>query len=141
MLGFPFVTKENQQDFGPQILRSLIVLTLPMDDESGRHTSRPQLGTYRCQRYDIIESGSAFDRFVELNASKKIAESTLYVTAAYEDGTAETKTYRIAPVEDFEERYLAFQELRDECFWKNGKESPRIRPILKPPALTITQLS
>ena len=92
--------------------------------------------------YDVIESGSAFDRFVELNASQKIAESTLYVTAAYEDGTAETKTYRIAPVEDFEERYLAFQELRDECILEELEGEPLDSTYPEDPELyTITQLS
>ncbi len=139
-----FVTKENQQEFGPdKSFVPLIVLTLPMDDEFRAAYDRARsLEHTDASEYDIIESGSAFDRFVELNASKKIAESTLYVTAAYEDGTAETKTYRIAPVEDFEERYLAFQELRDECILEEQEGEPQDSAYPEAPELyTITQLS
>ena len=110
-----------------------------MDDEFRAAYDRARsLEHTDASEYDIIESGSAFDRFV----SKKIAESTLYVTAAYEDGTAETKTYRIAPVEDFEERYLAFQELRDECILEEREGEPQDSAYPEAPELyTITQLS
>lgn len=139
-----FVTKENQQEFGPdKSFVPLIVLALPMDDEfRAAYDRASSLEHTDASEYDIIESGSAFDRFVELNASKKIAESTLYVTAAYEDGTAETKTYRIVPVEDFEERYLAFQELRDECILEEQEGESQDSAYPEAPELyTITQLS
>ncbi|MFR4805047.1 MAG: hypothetical protein ACLT98_18080 [Eggerthellaceae bacterium] len=54
-----------------------------MDDELWAAYDRARsLEHTDASEYDVIESGSAFDRFVELNASQKIAESTLYVTAA-----------------------------------------------------------
>ena len=68
-----FVTKENQQEFGPdKSFVPLIVLTLPMDDEfRAAYDRASSLEHTDASEYDIIESGSAFDRFVELNASKK----------------------------------------------------------------------
>lgn len=136
-----FVTKDAQQEFGPGKSHvPLIVLALPMDDEFRAAYDRARgLEHTDASEYDILESGSTFDCFVEFGASQKIAESTLYVTAAYEDGTSETKTYRIAPVEDFEERYLAFQEQRDERLLKewNGEASDDL--IEEPELYTITQ--
>lgn len=136
-----FVTKANQQEFGPDKSHvPLIVLTLPMDDEFRAAYDRAcSLEHTDASEYDILESSSTFDRFVELNASQKIAESTLYVTATYEDGTSETKTYRIAPVEDFEERYLAFQEQRDERLLKEWHEEAGDDLIEDPELYTITQ--
>ncbi|MDO4442478.1 MAG: hypothetical protein Q4B69_01210 [Slackia sp.] len=138
-----FVTKENQEELGPDKRRvPLIVLALPMDKEfQAAYDLACNLEHTDASEYDIIESGSAFDRFVELNASQKISESAIHVTAAYDDGTLETKTYRIAPVEDFEERYLAFQKQRDERTLKEWHGEAADYPVEDPELYTITQIA
>lgn len=138
-----FVTKENQEELGIDKHHvPLIVLALPMDDEfQAAYDLACSLEHTDASEYDILESGSTLDRFVEVNASRKISESTIHVTAAYDDGTSETKTYRIAPVEDFEERYLAFQEQRDEALIKEWSGEASDTYPDDPELYTITEVS
>ncbi len=138
-----FVTKENQEELGVDKHHvPLIVLALPMDEEfQAAYDLACSLEHTDASEYDILESGSTFDRFVEINASRKISESAIHVTAAYDDGTSETKTYRIAPVEDFEERYLAFQEQRDEALMKEWSGEVSDTYPDDPELYTITEVS
>lgn len=48
---------------------------------------------------------------VQTKAAEMVGESVLTITATFYDGTAESHRYRIAPVEDIEERY---QKLMDD---------------------------
>lgn len=138
------VTKENQQKLGPEKSHvPLIVMALPMDEEfQAAYDYARSIEHTGAAKEDVIESGSAFDRFVEFNAAQRIAACSLHVTATYEDGSSETKTYVIAPVEDYEERYLSFQEQRDECLLKelDGEESADAYPE-EPELYTITEIA
>lgn len=63
------------------------------------------------------------------------------MTAKYEDGPCETKTYKIAPVGNFEERYLAFQDERDEARLKEmSGEAPDSYPD-DPELYTIAEIA
>ena len=42
---------------------------------------------------------------VQTKAAEMVGESVLTITATFYDGTTESHRYRIAPVENFEERY------------------------------------
>ncbi len=68
-------------------------------------------------------------------AAQKLANATLSVTATFTDGTTATKNYRIAPVEDFEQKCKTFL---DVSFTPDHDEND---PALATPLFTITELS
>lgn len=71
-----FVTKENQQKFGPEkdhIL--LIVLALPMDEGFQAAYESARLADQ--QNTMTTEVGVQFDYLIELNASQRISECLL----------------------------------------------------------------
>ena len=52
------------------------------------------------------------DTAIEKGAAREISTSRLKLTATFADGSMQTKTYRIAPVPDFDERYEAYSDAR-----------------------------
>ena len=62
---------------------------------------------------ELRETGCDLDRLIEKSAASRISECKLRVTATYVDGTTETKTYAISPVDNYDalmESFLAERE-------------------------------
>lgn len=49
---------------------------------------------------------------VHTKAAEMVADATIAITATFDDGTTETHTYRILPVDDFAKRYQAYEAAR-----------------------------
>lgn len=43
---------------------------------------------------------------------RRLAQTTITITATFVDGTTQTKVYRIQPVDDFEQSYLAYEDAK-----------------------------
>ena len=69
-----------------------------------------------------------------------IAQARLKVTATYDDGTTETKTYVITPVDNLEETLRAYGEaLRAQAAEEEANPGPT-EPIARPQLFRFTQI-
>ena len=59
-----------------------------------------------------LEASRQLNTAIEKGAAREISTSRLKLTATFADGSMQTKTYRIAPVPDFDERYEAYSDAR-----------------------------
>ena len=59
-----------------------------------------------------LEASRQLNTAIEKGAAREISTSRLKLTATFADGSMQTKTYRIAPVPDFYERYEAYSDAR-----------------------------
>ena len=64
-----------------------------------------------------------------------LADAPLTLTATFTDGTTQTKTYVIAPVDDFEEQWTVYREERS----KSSIE--RLFSLAEPTLYTITEIT
>lgn len=74
-----------------------------------------------------------------------IAKARLHLTATFEDGSTETKTYVIAPVDDLEETMCAYHaaaRARSRAEQDAGRSLPDAPELMDPPTLfTLTELA
>lgn len=68
------------------------------------------------------------------NAAQKLAGATFSITATFTDGTTATKNYRIAPVDSFEEKFLAYITV------SMTPDHDEADPALTTPLFTITEV-
>ncbi|MEQ3361495.1 hypothetical protein [Raoultibacter massiliensis] len=68
--------------------------------DANRHEPLPQ-----AEQDAYNEAHSQLEVLVQTKAAEAIGNATLAITATYSNGTTETHSYRIAPVDDFAERY------------------------------------
>lgn len=92
----------NSQKTDPDIMIVSIYIGFPLTEEATRTMHAMYLE-------DIPEEREKLDKqlntAIELGAAHKISTSRLKLTTTFTDGTTQTKTYIITPVEDFEQRY------------------------------------
>lgn len=115
---------------------SQIVLALPMDDEFQAAYDE----ALAADRANVPDTGN-LSYFIETNAAKRISECKLHVTATFSDGSTETKTYVIAPVDNFDELYAdyaAAQDARIEAE-RNGEDASDMYSP-EPTMYTITEI-
>lgn len=115
---------------------SQIVLALPMDDEFQAAYDE----ALAADRANVPDTGN-LSYFIETNAAKRISECKLRVTATFSDGSTETKTYVIAPVDNFDELYAdyaAAQDARIEAE-RNGEDASDMYSP-EPTMYTITEI-
>lgn len=62
---------------------------------------------------DSKEADRQLNVSIEESAAKEMASSKLNLTATFADGSTQMKSYVIAPVPDFTERYLAYYDARE----------------------------
>lgn len=74
----------------------------------------------------IREASDRLDLALAQHDAEIMANARLVLTATFSDGTTQTKTYRIAPVDDFETAYRAYLDTR---FDGEGTAAPD-RPVL-----------
>ncbi len=67
----------------------------------------------------LSEASSGLDRQIETHAAARINGCKLHVTATYTDGTTETKTYEIAPVDNYGELLTSFLAEREAWMAEN----------------------
>lgn len=108
--------------------------------------------------YDVVQeefySGSRdvdYDRQDRLHAlltriyADTVSRARLYLTATFEDGSTETKTYVIAPVDDLEETMCAYYDAaraRSRAEQDAGKNLSAVpERITPPPLFTLTELA
>lgn len=60
-----------------------------------------------------LQLGTEANFVCACEAARRLGEAPLSVTATFADGTAQTKRYRITPVDDFEDRFRAWFERND----------------------------
>lgn len=88
----------------------------------------------------IAESSTQYWDAVQVDAAHALAQARIKLTATFDDGTTQTKTYVIAPVEDFAQRQKAYQKARLEAYAQVGKGQTDAVDKLAPPQLfTITE--
>lgn len=67
------------------------------------------------------------------DASQALSQSQLKVTATFADGSTQSKSYAIAPIDDFEEAYRAYLDeeraLQKEQGTTEGLEEPKLYTI------------
>ena len=77
--------------------------------------------------YDMRDGGDAGFLFYECakaldaEAARTLAQCRLHLTATFEDGSTQVKTYAIAPVDDFEQRIDAYW---DACYASANRPEP-----------------
>lgn len=79
-------------------------------------------------------------------AAQTLAKARLVLTATFNDGSTETKTYVIQPIEDFDQQCTAYWETSYEWSEKYEQETssddaPSTEHPEKPPLYTITEVS
>ncbi len=84
---------------------------------------------------DNPENNNAWITSKVTAAAQKLANATLSITATFTDGTTTTKNYRIAPVDGFEEKFLAYQTI---MMMPDHDEAD---PALTTPLFTITEVA
>lgn len=62
---------------------------------------------------DSKEAQRQLSASIEESAAKEMASSQLNLTATFTDGSTQTKSYVIAPIPDFTERYLEYYDARE----------------------------
>lgn len=137
------VTKENRQELDPgKSFVPLIVLTLPIDDEfrsaydRARSLEHTDASEYDYRIGQRIRPLRRVQRFAKNRRKHALRNSRL------RGWNGRNENISNSPVEDFEERYLAFQELRDECILEELEGEPRDSTCSEDPELyTIAQLS
>lgn len=84
-----------------------------------------------------------FTLAVGQDAAQKLAQSQLKLTATFSDGTTQTKTYVIAPVEGFEQIYRPYLEAQDDAAEavRNGQTDAFDNLPEEPTLFTITEVS
>lgn len=115
---------------------SQIVLALPMDDKF-RAAYDEALAADRAN----VPDTSNLSYFIETNAAKRISECKLHVTATFTDGSTETKTYVIAPVDNFDELYADYAAAQDARLdaERNGEDASDMYSP-EPTMYTITEI-
>lgn len=115
---------------------SQIILALPMDDDF-----RAAYDEALAAEEADVPDASNLSYLIETNAAKRISECKLHVTATFTDGSTDTKTYLIAPVDDFDEiyaDYAAAQDARIEAE-RNGEDASDMYSP-EPTMYTITEI-
>ncbi len=116
-------TKEVSFDYGNQesITDERIVsiyLGYPVPDDVKHTYARLEAGDQDPRLF--YEYSVSLDKA----AAQTLAKARLVLTATFNDGSTETKTYVIQPVEDFDQKCAAFWEERYEWSQKHGQENP-----------------
>ncbi len=110
-------------------------VTFDYDDQRGIQDDRiysiylgfPVPEAAKQARYDMGNGGDAHLLFYEcgkaldLEAARTLAQCRLHLTATFEDGSTQTKTYAIVPVDDVEQRINAYW---DACYASPDRSEP-----------------
>lgn len=88
----------------------------------------------------LSEASSGLDRQIETHAAARINGCKLHVTATYTDGTTETKTYEIAPVDNYDELLTSFLAEREAWMAENEDGSVSEERPEEPELYRITEL-
>ncbi len=72
----------------------------------------------------------------EVGAAQEIRKSRLKLTATFADGSTQTKTFVIAPIDDFEETYSNYWDAREKTLDNDGAKRPD-----QPKLYTITEIA
>lgn len=98
-------------------------------DEFQSSTAQPRVPRDNMTEEEIAAWNEASDKFelvLGQHDAEIISQAKIVITATFNDGTTATKTYRLAPVNDFEQAYSAYLATR---FSTDGTTEPN-RPIL-----------
>lgn len=115
-------TKEVSFDYGSQesITEERIVsiyLGYPVPDDVKSIYAQHDAGNWNSHQF--YECGISLDKA----AAQTLAKARLVLTATLNDGSTETKTYVIQPVEDFDQKCTAYWEASYEWSQKYGQEN------------------
>ena len=98
-------------------------------DEFQASTAQPRVPRDSATEEEIAAWNEASDKFelvLGQHDAEIISQAKIAITATFNDGTTATKTYRLAPVENFEQAYSAYLANR---FSTDGAAEPN-RPVL-----------
>ena len=98
-------------------------------DELQASTAQPRVPRDNMTEEEIAAWNEASDKFelvLGQHDAEIISQAKIAITATFNDGTTATKTYRLVPVDDFEQAYSAY--LADR-FSADGAAEPN-RPVL-----------
>ena len=98
-------------------------------DEFQASTAQPRVPRDSATEEEIAAWNEASDKFELVlghHDPEIISQAKIAITATFNDGTTATKTYRLAPVENFEQAYSAYLANR---FSTDGAAEPN-RPVL-----------
>lgn len=98
-------------------------------DELQASTAQPRIPRDNMTEEEIAAWNEASDKFelvLGQHDAEIISQAKIAITATFNDGTTATKTYRLVPVDDFEQAYSAY--LADR-FSADGAAEPN-RPVL-----------
>ncbi len=117
-----------------------IYLGYPVPDDVKSIYAQHDAGNWNSHQF--YECGISLDKA----AAQTLAKARLVLTATFNDGSTETKTYVIQPVEDFDQKCAAFWEERHEWSQKYEQESssddtPPAESPEEPQLYTITEVS
>lgn len=100
-----FTVDYDEQNADTGLARSLYV-GFPLSDE-GLDAFSHLLSEASSDKYN-----KQLDFAIESGAAREVSQSKLFVTATFKDGSAQTKTYTIQPVDDFDQLYSRFWDER-----------------------------
>lgn len=98
-------------------------------DEFQASTAQPRVPRDNMTEEEIAAWNEASDKFelvLGQHDAEIISQAKIVITATFNDGTTAAKTYRLAPVDDFEQAYSTYLATR---FSTDGTTEPN-RPIL-----------
>lgn len=124
-------------DYASQDLRENLInchLLVPFKMRAETQTLMEQL--LRCEGDEYLASMNATFAAEAVDASQALSQSQLKMTATFADGSTQSKSYVIAPIDGFEEAYRTYLDAGEAYYREHGTTEGFMEPKL----YTITEI-